>query len=290
MSRSKRRIRHRDTSILSPSVIVVSAMAIVTIIMSFLLARSVMILSSNSSSSGSGSSSNTDKEALLLRRRTIVKEESRQPNYYLPSPTNNGHGGGGDDYKYSASALLIHTQLGDITIHFTPEYSGMSSIQYIIDVFHAASVAKTTDASVGAVECEQCQFYRAETSLLLQGIIAHHHHHHPFKTVNLGPCPLAANIPNTKGCPPHDPNCGCHGPIMTRGMAGWAGGKSGPDFFIVTHATPVEWWEYQHTVWGIIRDEVSLTVVESVYDLPAQSSNGMRILDEEIHFTFELVD
>ena len=216
ISRSK---RHRDTSILSPSVIVVSAMAVVTIIMSFLLARSVMILSSNndhSSSSSSGSSSNTDKEALLLRRRTIVKEEeSRQPNYYLPSPTNNGHGGG-DDYKYSASALLIHTQLGDITIHFTPEYSGMSSIQYIIDVFHAASVAKTTDASsVGAVECEQCKFYRAESSLLLQGIIAHHS---PSKTVNLGPCPINANydISNTKGCPPHDPNCGCHGPIMTQ--------------------------------------------------------------------------
>jgi hypothetical protein len=77
---------------------------------------------------------------------------------------------------------------------------------------------------------------------------------------------------------------------MTRGMVGWAGGKAGPDFFIVTHATPVEWWENQHTVWGIIRDEVSLMVVESVYDLPAQNRNGMRMLDEEIHFTFELVD
>lgn len=219
-----------------------------------------------------------------MRRRTIIMKES--------PPTNNRV-----DYKYSASALLIHTHLGDITIHFTPEYSGMSSIQYIIDVFHAAaSTAKTADdaSSVGAVECEQCKFYRAETSLLLQGIIAHHSLSSivlSSKTVSIGPCPITAkDIPNAKNCPPHDPNCGCHGPIMTRGMVGWAGGKSGPDFFIVTHATPVEWWEYQHTVWGIVRDEVSLMVVESVYDMPAHSRNGMRMLDEEILFTYELVD
>ena len=291
ISRNKRRHhRYCDNS----TVIVLSVMAIVTIILSFLFARSVMILSSNNDNSSDSSSTDkvsllTDegRDALVLRRRIIIKEES--------PPTNNGDD---DNNKYSASTLLIHTKLGDITIHFTPEYSGMSSIQYIIDVVHnAAATAKVIDYASrvrAAVECQQCKFYRAETSLLLQGIIAYHSPILPSSTtVNLGPCPIInANydIPNTKGCPPHDPNCGCHGPIMTRGMVGWAGGKAGPDFFIVTHATPVEWWENQHTVWGIIRDDVSLMVVESVYDMPAQNRNGMRMLDEEIHFTFELVD
>lgn len=63
ISRSKRRIRHRDIRILSPSVIVVSAMAIATIIMSFLLARTVIMLSSNNDSSGS---STADKQESLL--------------------------------------------------------------------------------------------------------------------------------------------------------------------------------------------------------------------------------
>jgi hypothetical protein len=40
-------------------------------------------------------------------------------------------------------------------------------------------------------------------------------------------------------------------------------------------------------VWGIIRDEASLTVVEGMYDLPAHVS-GMRMLDEEITFALEL--
>ena len=41
-------------------------------------------------------------------------------------------------------------------------------------------------------------------------------------------------------------------------------------------------------MWGEIRDEESLMVVESAYDLPAHVS-GMRMLDKEIEFTLELV-
>ena len=51
--------------------------------------------------------------------------------------------------------------------------------------------------------------------------------------------------------------------------------------------TPVDWWENQHTVWGEVRDEKSLKVVESSYDLPAHMS-GMRMLDQEIEFALEL--
>jgi len=71
---------------------------------------------------------------------------------------------------------------------------------------------------------------------------------------------------------------------MTKGMAG---GGGGPDFFIDTHERPVEWWERQHTVWGEVRDEESLGVVQTFYDLPAHLTS-MRMLDEEVEFYLEL--
>lgn len=41
-----------------------------------------------------------------------------------------------------------------------------------------------------------------------------------------GPCPKGidpeVDFPDRR-CFPHDPDCGCHGPIMTRGFIGWAG-------------------------------------------------------------------
>mgnify|MGYP004300881927 CR=1 FL=1 len=41
-------------------------------------------------------------------------------------------------------------------------------------------------------------------------------------------------MPAGRKCPSHDPQCGCHGPIMSKGMVGWAGGSAGPDLFIYT--------------------------------------------------------
>jgi len=129
------------------------------------------------------------------------------------------------------------------------------------------------------------KFYRAEKDLLLQGILAPAAGTASVR-VELGPCPVA-DYKSAARCPAHDPNCGCHGPVMTRGMVGWAGGGGGPDFFINTFAKPVDWWERQHTIWGEIRDEASLKVVESSYGLPAHNK-GMRMLDREIEFTLEL--
>jgi len=195
----------------------------------------------------------------------------------------------------SAQGLLIHTHMGDIRIHFTPELAGESSIQYITDVVQAASAKQNNGMGSNAAEtmngrritegfmCQKCKFYRAEKQLLLQGIISEGPRNNQ---VVLGPCPNPDYKPKSK-CPAHDPNCGCHGPIMTKGMVGWAGGGGGPDFFINTFAKPVDWWENQHTVWGEIRDEKSLKVVESVYELPAHMT-GMRMLDHEIEFSLEL--
>lgn len=106
--------------------------------------------------------------------------------------------------------LLILTHLGTIRIYFTPELSGPTSIEYIQKV---VSEAKNKDDET-SVSCDRCNFYRAEPDLLLQGVISQ-----PGvkSRVELGSCPEADWKPTTP-CPAHDPNCGCHGPIMTRGM------------------------------------------------------------------------
>ena len=56
-----------------------------------------------------------------------------------------------------------------------------------------------------------------------------------------GDCPAGANADRSRKCPSHDPNCGCHGPIMSKGMVGWAGGSSGPDYFIYLGTGPATW-------------------------------------------------
>jgi cyclophilin family peptidyl-prolyl cis-trans isomerase len=70
-------------------------------------------------------------------------------------------------------------------------------------------------------------------------------------------------------------------------MVGWAGGATGPDFFINTYKQPVDWWEHQHTVWGQVRDDESLDIIENIYKLPAKM-RGMRMLDETIRFEVEM--
>jgi hypothetical protein len=143
--------------------------------------------------------------------------------------------------------LIIHTHLGDIHIHFTPELSGASSIEYIVDVVRRSQSIAIEESMKGqrrrrvrevGYACSNCNFYRAETNLLLQGIIVDASAI-PTRHVELGPCPDKNHVSKVQ-CPEHDPNCGCHGPIMSRGMVGWAGGKGGPDFFINTFVSSLQ--------------------------------------------------
>lgn len=186
----------------------------------------------------------------------------------------------------NTKGLLIRTnKIGDIRINFRPDLAGPTSIQYIIDVVQAAASNNENEANNGpGVRCDRCNFYRAETKLLLQGVLAQHSIQ-SSSAVSLGPCPINNYQPKLE-CPPHDPNCGCHGPIMTKGMVGWAGGGKGPDFFINVFDKPVDWWDHQHTVFGVL-DEASIRNVERAFDLPAHMA-GMRMLDEPIPFSIEL--
>ena len=114
----------------------------------------------------------------------------------------------------NTNGLLIRTsQIGDIRIAFRPDLAGPSSIQYVIDVVEAAGAASKTDGNVNSngVACSRCKFYRAEKNLLLQGVL--NQNSIRSNTVSLGPCP--EEVPPQLHCPEHDPNCACHGPIMT---------------------------------------------------------------------------
>lgn len=114
-----------------------------------------------------------------------------------------------------------------------------------------ASVLRITlrpDLSQGSVNyiheilkegCERCKFYRAEKPGILQGIMANTAHVSVAK--ERGPCPAGMeSIVNE--CPAWDPNCGCHGPLMERGMVGWAAGETGPDFFINDYRKRADFW------------------------------------------------
>jgi hypothetical protein len=126
-------------------------------------------------------------EIKSLRLAQVTKEESTDEQY---------------------QGLLIYTNLGTIKIYFTLELSGPTSIEYIQKV-----VSEATKNNDKAATCDRCTFYRAEPDLLLQGAISQQS---VTSKVTLGPCPIVDWKPTTP-CPAHDLNCGCHGPVMTRG-------------------------------------------------------------------------
>jgi len=161
--------------------------------------------------------------------------------------------------------VTLSTSLGNIKIKFRPDLS-KESVDYIRNV-----------AKEG---CDRCALYRTEPPGIFQGIIK-------SDTIPIiqqkGNCPDEFKA-KQQDCPEHDPNCGCHGPIMTKGMVGWAGGKTGADFFMDTYDKPAKFWENQHTVWGEIEDEKSFQLIEKIYTLPRTNKGGMHFLDKEIKF------
>lgn len=271
--------RRRKSSSLKP--ICVAAVIVISIL--FSLGGSVIFFASRINLKSKSHDNNDETVPLSLqdrssqlRREKKSEEVSFTINRQKRNPSN-------------TKGVLIRTnQIDNIRIIFRPDLAGPSSIQYIIDVVEAAETEAEASNNGNnnhnyVTSCSRCNFYRAEKQLLLQGVIAQTTI--PENKVTLGPCPINNYSPKL-ACPPHDPNCGCHGPIMTKGMVGWAGGGGGPDFFLNTFDKPVDWWEHQHTVWGQL-DEQSIRNVERAYDLPAHMQ-GMRMLEEPINFTIEL--
>jgi len=169
--------------------------------------------------------------------------------------------------------LVLNNAVGTIEVDLRPDLSP-SSVKYIQELIAASSE-----------KCTNCRFYRAEKPGILQGKLGKASV--PPNT-ELGNCPKGLTSPaKTDNCPKWDPNCGCHGPIMTRGMVGWAAGGPGPDFFIDLYKRKATWWETQHTVWGEVRDPDSLQKLDSLFELPVSTRGGMHYFEKAIHFELE---
>ena len=61
--------------------------------------------------------------------------------------------------------------------------------------------------------------------------------------------------------------------IMER--ARWVGGGSaGPDFFVYLGKNPADWLGHDHTVWGVLADEESVTLADEIVGLPSHTPGG----------------
>jgi hypothetical protein len=113
--------------------------------------------------------------------------------------------------------LVLTTALGQIKITMRTDLSE-GSVDYI-------------NRLIASGTCNRCNFYRAEKPGILQGVMANKDV--PTNQIR-GNCP--SGVESVKNdCPPWDAQCGCHGPVMTKGAVAWAAGQAGgPDFFLVS--------------------------------------------------------
>ena len=56
-------------------------------------------------------------------------------------------------------------------------------------------------------------------------------------------------------------------------MVGWAGGGTGPDFFVYTGRGPATHWSHDHTIIGQV-DEQGMKALEELHALPAATGGG----------------
>jgi len=186
---------------------------------------------------------------------------------------NNNNNNNNNNTDNLPKTLTLTTSQGPIHIHLRPDLS-LPSIQYISALLQQSSKP-----------CKRCSFYRAEKPGILQGILVKE-----GVTPNkvLGECPEEYREESKEGrdCPKHDPNCGCHGPVMERGMVGWAAGKGGPDFFIDMYKRKADWWHNEHTIWGQVIDPDSLKVIEGIFELPTKKT-GLTYLTPNVPIEIE---
>ena len=173
------------------------------------------------------------------------------------------------EYPKNNLVVIKLDGIGSILLRLKPQFSNSS----------------TKFWETGAhVQCTG-NIYRNEQSLLLQGRLDCAGIKMPV--VQKGNCPQGTKIDSSRSCPPHDPECGCHGPIMRKGMVGWAGGGTGPDFFIYTGVDPATHWNHDHTVFAEVEGSDSWRVLEKLHELPSRQDGEMIIIESPVHFRLE---
>ena len=84
----------------------------------------------------------------------------------------------------------------------------------LLPEYSSESVAFMREASVARCPGE---LYRSESRFLIQGRFSCGGGKTTTRVVK-GGCPAGVTTNENRKCPSHDPQCGCHGPLMTRGM------------------------------------------------------------------------
>ena len=153
----------------------------------------------------------------------------------------------------------------------------------LLPEFSASSVAFLKEAAAASCPGE---LYRSEHHFLIQGRISCGHHGKTTTRVVKGDCPPGTAQDPHRKCPEHDPNCGCHGPIMKRGMVGWAGGGAGPDFFVYIGDQPAAHWAHDHTVFASVHDADSWETIRAIGELPVRHG-GMTLLVSPLRVALE---
>ena len=128
--------------------------------------------------------------------------------------------------------------------------------------WHLPSVDYVRWVGLADVCTTKCVLYRAEPNFILQG------------------CMRAVIAPNNQS---HERP---KGTPMERGHVAWAGGSSGPDFFITM--AKVSGFGGTHTVWGEVADDASMQLAERLVQRPIEAKHKagtMRMLADPIGFT-----
>ena len=172
------------------------------------------------------------------------------------------------------------------SVHLLVE-EAVGGARHTVRVLLRPDLSASSAAFMREAAARRCggRLYRAEAGLLLQGRISCTS---PLKArVAKGDCPPGVKRDPKRKCFAHDPNCGCHGPVMTKGMVGWAGGATGPDFFVYTGAQPNTWWSHDHTILGIVEadDAASWAALAALGRLPVANKGGMAMLKEPCKVT-----
>lgn len=169
-------------------------------------------------------------------------------------------------------------QIDVIELRFEDEQSSRVRIRLRPDFSPSSAAFLREAAAAGCVGSA----YRNEPNFLLQGRIGCKRGQAKTQ-VEKGGCPPGTAVDPTRKCPSHDPHCGCHGPFMSRGMVGWAGGSAGPDWFIYTASGTATHWAHDHTVVGEVADEESWAAIARLQALPSSASGGgMRMFTKAV--------
>ena len=211
--------------------------------------------------------------ALLAKSGVVAGEVAGEDNPKSSTKTS-FRGSSAAATNTSTDFITLKTPHGNIRITLRPDLSP-ESVDYVRRIITSQSC-----------DADSCRLYRAEKPGILQGILKSGADVQSPIAPNkvFGTCPEEYKSIK-QDCPPHDPNCGCHGPIMVHGMVGWAAGTAGgPDFFINTYEKPAKHWGNQHTVWGFVDDQSSLDTIKRYWDLPTKMEGGMHMLVDEVPF------